>query len=239
MSSLKIEPEVFALFPDLRLGVIRCRSIQNIGFVGIREHLLQGSQEKARNALDKDSLLEHPAIKAWRQAYKTMGIPKGNRCSVENLVRRVLNGNAIPMINPLVDLYNAVSLEYLIPCGGSDISSICGDVRLGASGGGESFIPLGSQENQPPEQGEIIYADAAGVLCRCLNWREGERTCLKDETTDAFLIMESLEPDGHNRMGRAMGALKSLIENMLHGRAETFILNSDNPEMKDFVIELE
>lgn len=230
MHRLHIEPEVFARFPQMQLGVLHCKNLKNTGQEPIREHLLQGSQEKVRSTLDKDTLLEHPVIKVWRQAYKEMGVPKGTRCSVENLVRRVLNGNAIPLINPLVDLYNAVSLEYVIPCGGSDLATVHGDIRLGLARGDEAFVPLGSLENQPPAPGEIIYADAAGALCRCLNWREAQRSSLGEETTEAFLILEVLEPGSYGNLERAMNALKHLIETVLHGNVTSFTLQSESPE---------
>lgn len=230
MSNLRIEPQTFEMFPALRLGVLRCSHLRNTGIEAMREHLLYGSQEKVRRTLDKDTLLDHPAIKAWRGAYKVMNTPKGTRCSAENLVRRVLNGNAVPMINPLVDLYNAVSMEHVIPCGGSDLAKVSGDVWLGAAKGNEVFIPLGETENQPPAPGEFVYADEAGILCRCLNWREAERSSLRESTTDAFLIMEVLEPRSYIALENAMHMLKKLIETLLGGRVEPVVLSLEQSE---------
>lgn len=39
-------------------------------------------------------------------------------------------------INPLVDLYNSVSLSYALPCGGEDLAALAGDLRLGMAQGG-------------------------------------------------------------------------------------------------------
>ena len=54
---------------------------------------------------------EHPHIAAWRGAFSAFGAkPKKYPCSAEALVGRVLKGQALPRINVLVDLYNAVSV---------------------------------------------------------------------------------------------------------------------------------
>ena len=53
-----------------------------------------------------------------------------------------------------------------------------GDIRLGITEGGDAFRPLGEEENAPTLEGELCYRDDAGAICRCWNWRDGERTAL-------------------------------------------------------------
>ena len=36
-------------------------------------------------------------------------------------------GREFNLINPLVDVYNSVSLSYAVPCGGEDLAKIVGD----------------------------------------------------------------------------------------------------------------
>ena len=49
-------------------------------------------------------------------------------------MRRALKGHAIPHINRVVDTYNAVSLETLLPAGAEDLAAIEGDVELAIAG---------------------------------------------------------------------------------------------------------
>ena len=35
----------------------------------------------------------------------------------------------------------------------------------------------------------MIYFDEQGAVCRCLNWREAQRTMLTEETKDAVLTI--------------------------------------------------
>jgi len=47
---------------------------------------------------------------------------KGARSSTEALLKRVSQGREFNPINPLVDVYNSVSLSYAVPCGGRGFS---------------------------------------------------------------------------------------------------------------------
>ncbi len=47
----------------------------------------------------------------WRQA-------PAYSCSADALRKRVLRDGALPSIDPVVDLYNAISLAYALPVGG-------------------------------------------------------------------------------------------------------------------------
>jgi len=66
--------------------------------------------------------------------------------------------------NPVVDIYNSISLRYGLPCGGEDVDTFVGDVRLTQANGTEPFLPLGSDDNAPPYEGEIVYKDDAGAI---------------------------------------------------------------------------
>lgn len=229
MRELRIEREIFEVFPQLRLHVFEIQGIDNHSHGKAVAQALKDSQDNVRRGMDKERLLENPVIDGWRKAYKAMKVPKGNRCSVENLVRRVLNGNDVPSITLLVDVFNIISLDYLVPCGGSDLSRVSGDITLKAAVGDEPFVPLGSAENSAPLPGEIIYADSAGALCRCLNWREGDRACLREDTKDAFLIMETLDLQAAETLEQSMDAIQALLETTTLGKVTRCTLSLEQP----------
>ena len=134
-------------------------------------------------------------------------------------------------MNPLVDLYNAISLTHLLPCGGEDLAAVRGDIRLERASGGEHFIPLGAHESEPPQTGEVIYRDDAGVICRCWNWREADRTKLTLETTDAFLCIESLPPSAEPQLRAACVALAELARTHLGANTNVELLSRARPEI--------
>ncbi len=65
-------------------------------------------------------------LTSWADAYTRFGAkPNRTPCSAQALRKRVLKDGMIPSINPIVDLYNAVSLKYAIPVGGENYDCLC------------------------------------------------------------------------------------------------------------------
>lgn len=62
-----------------------------------------------------------------------------------------------------------------------------------------------------PEQAAEVY-DAAGVVCRCWNWRDGKRTAVKDATTAEFIAMECVDPARLDDLKDALDELAGLLE---------------------------
>lgn len=81
-------------------------------------------------------------------------------------------------------------MRYGFPCGGEDIDTFAGDIRLTLANGNEPYIPLGNAENASPYPDEMVYKDDDGAICRCWNWREAQRTMLTESTKNAFLCIE-------------------------------------------------
>lgn len=156
---------------------------------------------------------------------------KGARSSIEALLKRINNGNNLGTINPLVDIYNCISLRYALPCGGEDIDKFAGHIRLTKAVGNESFITLGTDKSEPPYEGEIVYKDDEGAICRCWNWRESVRTMLTENTKNAFLCIELVD---ENRIEEFENALKDLAKNVeenLGGTCKSSILDLNNKEV--------
>ena len=148
--------------------------------------LLDRGAKRAWEFIDEDNYTQSEFVQEWRQAFTKFKTKKGARSSIEALLKRVFQGREFYPINPLVDLYNSVSMSYALPCGGEDMSKLVGGLSLGQAKGGEPFFPLGAEEDAPALEGEIIYYDQEGAVCRCLNWREAQRTMLTEDTKDAI-----------------------------------------------------
>lgn len=134
-------------------------------------------------------------LEAWSEAFRQFGAkPKRTPCSAEALRKRVLRDGSMAALDPVVDLYNAVSLRYAIPVGGENFAAYQGMPRLIVASGSETFDTL--KEGQPllesPDAGEVVWCDDAGVTCRRWNWRQGIRTRLCAEDAQMWFILESL-----------------------------------------------
>jgi DNA/RNA-binding domain of Phe-tRNA-synthetase-like protein len=79
--------------------------------------LRSGVAEAVRERLRLEDLPKHPPIAAVRRLFKEAGCdPSRYGPSSEALIRRLLKGEAIPSIHPLVDINNCLSARLAVPC---------------------------------------------------------------------------------------------------------------------------
>ena len=237
MKSFVTEESFWGLFPEARIGIVVAHGMRPTDAVS-PEHVqaiaraLAAANEAADQHLESNTISQNVVVAVWREAYQQFKTKKGARCSIENLLKRVLKGNPVSSITPSVDIYNTVSLKYALPVGGEDIDCFDGDIRLGITEGGDAFLPLGDEEDAPTLEGELCYRDNAGAICRCWNWRDGQRTALTDDSAKAFLIIESVDPARADDLRAATDELAALVEE--HLGATIFakeIITRDRPTM--------
>ena len=205
--SVAVDGDVFAAQPGY------------IALIVLAEGIANGpSDERSAAALDAAEIhlraralaraADDPHIAAWRAAFSAFGAkPSRYPCSAEALATRVLKGDALPRINMLVDLYNAVSVRALTPVGGEDLDRLQGALRLVVADGHEPF----DGHDGSPRPGEIVWRDDAGVTCRRWNWRQGRRTQLTAATTRAFFVFDRLPGLAEDQLGAAAAELESLL----------------------------
>ena len=230
MSQFIADPSFWELFPQAQLGVVLLRNLDNTG-ESVRDIkvLLSQSNAEAEKFLTKNVFSENPVIAIWREAYRKFKTKKGVRCSIEALLKRVEKQNPVSYINPLVDIYNAASLRFGLPCGAEDSSCFDGDLILGITQGGDAFYALGDDDNSPTLEGELCYRDNAGAVCRCFNWRDGKRTMITEHTKNAFVIMENLDPAREEELKAALQLIADYAEKYLGAAVSMEILTKDNP----------
>ena len=238
MKKFIVKDEFWNLFPDATLGVLVLNNVEEDKVLSEDElneikKLLNSSNEIAKKYVPNEVISENDVVKVWREAYSKFPTKKGARCSLENLLKRVLHDNPVGTILPSVDITNSISLKYAFPIGAEDIDKIDGDIRLDIMEGNEKFIPLGSEEEDPPLKAEVAYADDYGVVCRCFNWRDGKRTCIDDKTRNEFIIMECLEKDRVDELSEALNELKDLMTKYLNCEVKALeLVNSNNKEIE-------
>ncbi|MDK0676179.1 B3/4 domain-containing protein [Clostridium perfringens] len=231
MKKFIIEDDFWELFPNAKIGIITCNDIDNtIKDENQYQDMISQGEKEALNHLPNEEFSSNEVIKVWRDAFKKFKTKKGARSSIEALLKRVSTGKRLGTINPLVDIYNSISLKYAMPCGGEDMDKFIGDIRLTKATGDESFITLGSDKSEPPYEGEIVYKDDEGAICRCWNWRESVRTMLTEDTKNAFLCIELVDEKREKDFENALKELSQLVEENLGGKSEISILHINNKE---------
>ena len=186
-----IDPRVAALAPDFRAVSIG-KEVGAPLIAAVAESALQ----EAAHAVGGNKPDWAPAhLAAWAQVFQKFGAkPQRTPCAAEALRKRFLRDGALPRVNPVVDLYNAISLQYAIPVGGENLDAYFGNPYLTFADGTEAFDTMkdGAPAIESPDAGEVVWRDDQGVTCRRWNWRQGVRTRLNPDARRMWFILESL-----------------------------------------------
>jgi DNA/RNA-binding domain of Phe-tRNA-synthetase-like protein len=229
---LNINPQLFTMYPELVLGVLSVKNIDNSGNDSDLLTLLRSAEQKALNSISAIPIIEHPYIAPWREAYRLFGAkPKKYPSSIENLIRRIANGEQIRHINKLVDIYNVISLTNIVPAGGEDLDKMVGDLKLTIATDKEAPVKLlGEPEERPPYPNEVIYKDEVGTICRRWNWKEADRTKLTESTKNAVLVIEGIPPVNQPVVEAAIKQLATMVQKYCGGNITAHILNISKNE---------
>lgn len=224
-----VDPKIFEKWPGVKIGILVLEGITNKDQKDGLTSLLREEEEKQKKNLTGKELGSLPEVAIWREVYRAFGSnPHDYKSSVEALLKRVQLGKPLPQINKLVDLYNFLSIKYHIPAGAEDLDKVKGDINLTFSDGTVKGKYIGSDSVETCEEGEVVYKDESGFICRRWNWREADRTKIEDNTQNAVLVLENASVEKHEDLEKALDETKELIEKYLGGKAEKFILTKDN-----------
>lgn len=159
-------------------------------------------------------------LAAWADTFRLFRAkPQRTPCSAEALRKRVLRDGTLPSIDPVVDLYNAISLQFAVPVGGENLAAYVGPPRLTVADGTELFDTMkeGAPANESPDKGEVIWRDDVGVTCRRWNWRQGVRTRLDCTATRMWFVLEALPSMPGEALQAAGDALIDGLQKMMPG----------------------
>lgn len=148
---------------------------------------------------------EDPVVGALRRLFKAAGTDPGRyRPSSEALLRRVLKGDELPRIHPLVDLNNLLSLELKVPCCVLRDGSFAPPVVLRAGRPGET---LDSMRGELDLAGKPLLADERGPFGTPVS--DAHRVKVLPETTTVWLV--AYLPRGGVTPEQAQRALDAIL----------------------------
>jgi len=229
----RVQPEVFTILPNACFGVIVARGVDNRKIYPKISELLENSIENTRHRLTDVNIRELPEIAAYRDAFTTLGYnPNKFMCSIEALVKRILKGGKFPLINPVVDLGNAISLKYILPIGAHDINADGNDIEIRFSTPEDTFLPFGATEPETMGDGELVYARGKSIKTRRWIWRQGLPGMITGSTTDIFYPIDGFTGINDQAVRHAQAELADILARTLGCRTSSGWVDAESMEFE-------
>ena len=209
-----IDTELKESYGGISLAYLTIDSIANYDLTALDE-LIKETLEYVRSTFKMTELGKQPIIRAYRDFYwhKLKIDPTKQRPAAEALLRRILRGNPLPRIHPLVDLCNVLQLKTLLCIGIYDIDKIKEELVLRKARPGEMFYPIGS----PPKAlkgKEIVLSDEEKLL-HVFPHRDSILTAISNETKRALMVLCGVPGVSLPYLRKSLKEVKSILKRII------------------------
>lgn len=206
-------------FPGIRALQVRMEGVRvEERHPGV-ERLKEETVRKVRGKYFLDSLKEVKEVRAYRDFMWKLGIdPTKVRPSAEALVRRILLGKPFPTINTLVDVYNVVSVQFLVSIGAFDLDRLEGEPFLRFAERGEEFLGIGMEEPLRLKGEEVVVSDGRKLIA-VYPYRDSEFTKVTEGTRRVLFLLCGVPGIEEESLRQAGKRLREYVETLCAGRA--------------------
>lgn len=228
-----VEKEIFEKLPNACFGVVMARGVDNSRTYPEIDSLLNESIQAAAQRFEGKKVKEKADILPYRDAFRALDInPNKYLCSIEALFTRIAKGKGMPHINPVVDLGNAISLKYTLPMGAHDLGGSNDDICIRLAQPEDAFLPFGSDADEKPDAGEIVYAVGHQVRTRRWTWRQSEHGKITDMSSDIFFPIDGFTDINKDKVIAARDELQSIVIKIWGCNVTVGLVDVEHPSME-------
>jgi DNA/RNA-binding domain of Phe-tRNA-synthetase-like protein len=200
---LEVEDELQERFQGLSAQVGRVRGLEIVRELPELEEFKSEVFQRARERWTLDQLREEGTFRAYRDFFWRMGVdPTKIRPASEALLRRVLRGRSLPVINTFVDAYNLASVETAIPLAAFDEDQLSGSLLMRMAEAGELFLGIGMEK--PVElKGKEAVVDDGQKLVAIYPYRDADACKITTSTRNVLMLFCGVPNIGHSILRNA------------------------------------
>jgi DNA/RNA-binding domain of Phe-tRNA-synthetase-like protein len=225
MEIINFSPSIIESDIELSLGYIIFNNIsvkrEHSSFL---DEYISKISNQIKDAYSLENIKDNEIIRKYRDFYwHYLKIdPTKIRPSAEALIRRILGDKTIPQILNVVDAYNWVSIETLIPMGAYDYDELKFPLTLRYAKEGEEFIPIGGKV-KILKGDEIILADNAEKIMFQYPYRDADFSKVTTKTINVLLISCGVPGISTKLLEKSLKKFQFIMEKM----SETQFSSSD------------
>lgn len=224
-----VEKEIFEKLPNACFGIVMAKGIDNSKEYKEITKLLDENIEEVSKRFANKKVKEEKEIIPYREAFLALNInPNKYLCSIEALFTRIAKGKGIPHINSIVDLGNAISLKYTLPIGAHDLGNGNEDICIRFAKKGDTFLPFGSENEEVPDIGEVVYAVGNQVRTRRWTWRQSEHGKITPSSTNIFFPIDGFVNFNKEQVIAARDELASYLKKVFNCQVQVGFVDISN-----------
>jgi len=212
--------DIPAAFPGLCVVEGTIRSIDNTGEIPRFDALREEIVIRIRSRYTLEQVKDDPLFRAYRDFFWRVGVdPTKTRPASEALVRRILSGKDLPLINPVVNMYNLASAETGIPIAAFDADRLEGDLTMRFAREGEEFLGIGMPKPILLRQNQVVIDDGRSVIA-VYPYRDSDATKVTRETKNVHLVTCGVPGVSPEKVIGAYRLCSGYLERFTGGTAE-------------------
>jgi DNA/RNA-binding domain of Phe-tRNA-synthetase-like protein len=144
--------------------------------------------DEIRSRYTLENVKDDPMFRAYRDFFWSVGVdPTKTRPASEALVRRLLAGGKLPVINTAVDAYNLASALSSVPIAAFDADKLAGGLTMRFAREGESFLGIGMKESILLKPNQVLLTDTKNIIA-VYPYRDSDDTKVTEETISIHIV---------------------------------------------------
>lgn len=228
----RVDKKIAAVQDGIYTGVVVAYGLDNQNSCAKTTTLLKSVVEETAKKIEGQNLKTLDTLNIYREAMKSLGIHSSKfPCSIEAILARISKKGEFPLISPVVDLGNYISIKYNVPVGVHDIDSLDDDlfVRLATV---DDCKDEGNQyDGDKLVEGEPVYAVGNSVRTRRWLWRQMPAGRVTENSTNFIFPIDGFVGNKET-IDAACDELIARIREIFHIEAESGKITSDELEFR-------
>ncbi len=225
---VSIDPAVFLRYPNLRVGLIHARGIDNKLHLDQAHHLLADIARYTHRAFHPDNLKSHNLISPWAVAQQEFGAQARHyQTGVEVLLNNVLRGRSVCANDTATELARYLSLQKLVPISTEDPARISGQIKYSLANGHEKRNLL--LKLLP---GTLYHRDSKRILGTHLDYWKPKQVLPTKKSNSILIHIPILPPVTPAKLQTILKEFEDLLIEFCGGRYNTAIVSKTQPHAK-------
>ncbi len=220
-----VSPEIFELFPNYKIGVLVATRID--------QKKAQSFVAKLTKEVEQSQQLptvQNRPFQEWTEAFTKHGMANTVKPSHVALLERLTEKKELPRISPLVDYFNAISIQHSVPIGAHDIEWLEDDIEVRRTNTEDAFFARGEEFPEFMEEHFFAYSSGKTVLTRNWIWRQGKTSAVTETTNSIFIPIDTFDGIPEQELIDLMQKVKTDLEKNFGAKVESFIVSRTSPE---------